>query len=222
MLAAGLILLGVVPLPEADHDLVAQTTSTRNKRLPLQIKDFRYAGQEQNRLVRVLEARELVVQPRRFGVFNIKSVNEAVLKDAHFEVHFYEEAVEEIPLFDYQQVQRPSESTGRRPHEAVTGVVTRAIAKGVLYRIFRDESEKIVLHAEYGVMEKRKSGPEFFNATIKDSGSDSFIRSRKILWDEQERVFVIPGAYAMSASGRRTSGKAVQVDLDFRITQSAS
>ncbi|MGD2073490.1 MAG: hypothetical protein PVI91_06620 [Gammaproteobacteria bacterium] len=221
ILAAGLLLLSVFPLPELHRDPLTQVTSTRNKRLPLLIKEFRYTGQDQNRLVHVLEARELVVQPRRFAVFNIKSINEAVLRAAHFEVHFYEDGIENTPLFDYQEVQPFTEGSHKRRNGSLIGLVTRVIANGVRYDIFRNEKRKMVLVAEHGVMEKRKSGVEFFHAVIKDSGSDRFIRSRKILWNEHRKVFVIPGAYAMSASGNNTSGEAIEIDLDFTITSAS-
>lgn len=223
VLAAGILALGIFPL-SSNSDPVLPKASVRTKQLPLQMEEFRYISQDQNRIVRVLQAQQLVIQPRRFMVFNIKSVNEAILQNAHFETHFYEKAVMHAPLIDYQEILPFSEgSRGNKHHNgSVVGLVTRSIAKGVRFDIFYEEERSIVLAAEYGLMEKKKSEAEFINAILRDSRSDRLIRSSRILWNEKRKVFVIPGAYTMSASGNKTSGESVEIDLDFNITPDVS
>lgn len=223
VLAAGIPSLGILPWAATDSDPVPQKTRARAKQLPLQIQDFSYTSQDENRIVQALQAEQLLIQPRRFMVFNIKSVNEAILQNARFEAHFYEETATHTPLFDYQEVLPFNKGTRDKYRNGpVVGLVTRLIAKGVRLDIFREEMQAIVLVAEYGLVEKQKSEAEFINGIIKDGHSDTFIRSSRILWDDKRKVFVIPGAYAMSASGNNTSGESIEIDLDFNITPAVS
>ena len=223
VLAAGILSLGICPWPGTDSEPVPQETRTRAKQLPLQIQHFRYVNQDNNRIVYALQAEQLLIRPRRFMVFNIKSVNEAVLKNARFETHFYEETAMHTPLFDYQEALPFNKGTGNKQRNGpIIGLVTRLIAKGVRLDIFREEMPVMVLVAEYGLVENKKSEAEFINGIIKDSCSDRFIRSSRILWDDKIKVFVIPGAYTMSASGNSTNGESIQIDLDFNIKPAVS
>lgn len=216
--AVGMLALGILPWFGADGEPVALKAGRRIKQLPLQMSEFTYTSQDQNRLVHVLHAEQLVIRPRRFMVFNIKSVNEALLENARFEVHLYAEATTDNTLSDYEKVLPFNrEKRGNQRHGAVVGMVTRLIANGVRVDIFREEIPAIILAAEYGLVEKRKPEAEFINAMLKDSRSDRIVRSRRILWDEKRMLFVIPGPYAISASGNDTRGKSIEIDLDFNI-----
>jgi len=218
VLVAGILSLGIISWTGTDSDPVPVRTRAPSKQLPLQIRDFRYSSQDENRIVHALQAEQLVIQPRRFRVFNIKSVNEAVLQNAHFESYSYKKTAMHTPLLEYQKVIPFSKGArGRHRNGSVTGLVTRLIAKGVRFDIFRDGRQSIALTAEYGLVEKKRSEAEFVNGIIKDSRSDRVIRSSRILWKEKRKVFVIPDAYAMSASGTHTTGKSIEIDLEFNI-----
>ena len=215
---AGILALRIFTWPGTDGELGALTAGDRIKRIPLQISEFTYTSQDQDRLVHVLQAKQLVIRPRRFMVFNIKSVNEVVLQNARLETHFYQESAIKTSLFDYQEVVPFEQSSSSKRHRgSAVGLVTRLIANCVRVDIFREDILAIVLAAEYGLVEKKKSEAEFINAILKDSRSDRVIRSRRILWDEKRKLFVIPGTYALSASGNNTSGQSIEVDLDFNI-----
>lgn len=217
-LAAGLIAVWILLWSGTDGEPEAQKENGRIKRMPLQISEFRYTSQDQDRLVHVLQAKQLVIQPRRFMVFNIKSINEAVLQNARLETHFYPESAKQSSLFDFQEVMPFGQSTrGTRHTGSAVGLVTRLIANRIRVDIFRGDRQAIVLAANYGLVEKKNSEAEFINAILKDSRSDRVIRSSRILWDEKRRLFVIPGTYAMSASGNDTSGQSIEIDLDFNI-----
>jgi hypothetical protein len=201
-----------------DGEPEALNMSSRIKRMPLQISEFRYTSQDQDRLVHVLQAKQLVIQPRRFMVFNIKSINEAVLQNARLETHFYPESAKHSSLFDFQEVMPFGQRTrGTRHTGSAFGVVTRLIANRIRVDIFRGDIQAIVLAANYGLVEKKKSKAEFINAILKDSRSDRVIRSSRILWNEKRMMFVIPGTYAMSASGNDCSGQSIEIDLEFNI-----
>jgi len=210
-LAAGLIALWIILWSGTDGEPETLKKSSRIKQMPLQISEFRYTSQDQDRLVHVLQAKQLVIQPRRFMVFNIKSINEAVLQNARLETHFYPESAKQS-VMPFGQSTRGTRHTG-----SAVGLVTRLIANRIRIDIFRGDMQAIVLAANYGLVEKKNSEAEFINAILKDSRSDRVIRSSRILWDEKRRLFVIPGTYAMSASGNDTSGQSIEIDLDFNI-----
>ena len=217
-LSVGLIALRIIPWSGNDGEPEALDTGDRIKRMPLQISEFTYTSQHHDRVVHILQAKQLVIRPRRFMVFNIKSVNEAVLQNARLERHFYTESANQSSLFDFLEVM-PFEqsSSGKRSTGSAVGLVTRLITNHVRVDIIRDDVEALVLAAEYGLVEKKKSEAEFINAILKDSRSDRVIRSSRMLWDEKRMLFVIPGTYAMSVSENDTSGQSIEIDLDFNI-----
>ena len=221
-LATSLLALAILHWPGTNSVPAAPEASGRIKRMPLQISEFTFTSQDQDRLVHVLQAKQLVIRPRRFMVFNIKSLNEVVLQNARLETHFYKESAKQSSLFDFQEVVPFDQSSSGKHHTgSAVGLVTRLIADRVRVDIFREDIQAIVLAAEYGLVEQKKTGAEFFNAILKDSRSDRVIRSSRVLWDETRMLFVIPGSYAMSASGNNTSGQSIEIDLDFNIRPSS-
>lgn len=227
MLAAGILALGLVPWPgpEPGPAPAEPQARSRAKTLPLQIEQLVQTSQDDNRVVRTLQAERLFIRPRRFGVFNIKSVNEAVLHNARFETHLYDDNSDgQTPLFTYEQASPFSTggSGGGRRGGSVVGRVTRLIANGVHGEIFRADVKSMVLTSRYGVVEKKQHEAEFINATLQHVHTGRHISSRRMLWDGRKRVFVIPGRYTLTAAGGRQQGESVEVDLDFRITPRSS
>ena len=68
------------------------------------------------------------------------------------------------------------------------------------------------------LIEKKKEGVKFFNATLQDVRSNRIVNAKKILWDRKRKVFIIPGRYVMNDPSGSVAGQSVEIDLDFMMT----
>lgn len=189
---------------------------------PLLIKMFTYTKVDEYGLNNILQADLLEVRPRRFMAFNAKSVNEAVLRNAHVVLYTYEHkepAPELLDFFDYESVplfkeQKRTDSARIEP----LGRVTRLLADQITIEMYRDDQKILVLEAATALIDKKKEGINFFNATLQDVRSHRFIKSRKILWDRQRKVFVIPGQFIDTVPSGSVIGRSIEISIDFMVT----
>lgn len=183
------------------------------------MQSFSYTSFNDHGIDNTLEADELEIKPRRFMAFNIKSVNEAVLNNARLTVYTREDVDSEPQYFGFEDVIPLSDDKeGRMGRSRVLGLVTRMILNKMEMDLFRDNNKIITLVAETGLVEKKDGGLKAFNAILTDVRSSRQITTRKLLWDNKDKLFLIPGPYMMSTSSGNVFGKSVEVDLDFVIT----
>ncbi|GMQ87571.1 MAG: hypothetical protein BMS9Abin08_0775 [Gammaproteobacteria bacterium] len=216
---AGLLVLalsactGNEPLPSQLEQPVSRQS------LPLKITGLVYSAQNERGVVHALQADQLLIKPRKFSLFNIRNVNEAVLNNARFETRFYADTTSEQRLFDYEAVLPVGDDEGDSRHRSRSGygLVTRLVANRVKFDIFRSEQKSMTLTAALGLLENKKRKAEFLNATLRDMRSARRISSRKIIWDAENRVFVVPGAYILHLAAKNVAGESIKVDMDFTI-----
>jgi hypothetical protein len=189
---------------------------------PLTIKMFTYTAVDDYGVTNILSADSMEIRPRRFMAFNAKSVNEIILRRAHLTIFSYDEMEPHTDSYDFFEFEGGSSIIGgARSGSArlkMLGRVTRLVADQITIEFFQDKKKLAILNAETGLIKKRKEGATFFNATLQDFRSETFIKSRKILWDRKHEVFVIPGRYSGTASSGSLKGRSVEIDLDFTIT----
>ena len=202
---------------------------------PLLIKMFSYTKVDDYGLSTILQADLLEVRPRRLMAFNARSVNEAALRNARITFYNYEQnepADDLSDFFDYECpppcIETSRTDSGRiSPLEKSTadsarirplGRVTRLVADKITIELYRDDQKIVTLKAETALINKKKEGVKFFNATLQDGRSSRFIRSRKIVWDRKRNVFIIPGHYSDTGASGSVNRSAVEVDMDFMVT----
>ncbi len=183
---------------------------------------FTYTKVDEYGLNNILAADLLEVRPRRFMAFNAKSVNEAVLKNARIVLHTYEHKEPVDELFDFFEYECPPPCTGHSRTDsariAPLGRVTRILADKITIELYRDDQKMAYWRPQLALIDKKKEGLKFFNATLQDVRSNRFIKARKILWDRKRKVFVIPGQYSDTVPSGSVTGSAVKIDMDFMIT----
>jgi hypothetical protein len=177
---------------------------------PLTIKMFTYTAVDDYGVTNILSADSMEIRPRRFMAFNAKSVNEIILRKAHLTIFSYDEMEPHTDSYDFFEFEGGSSIIG--------GARSGSVADQITIEFFQDKKKLAILNAETGLIKKRKEGATFFNATLQDFRSETFIKSRKILWDRKHEVFVIPGRYSGTASSGSLNGRSVEIDLDFTIT----
>ena len=189
---------------------------------PLLIKMFTYSKVDEYGLNNILTADLLEVRPRRFMAFNAKSVNEAVLRKARITLYTYEHKEPAEDLSDFFDYECPPPCIGNSRTDSARirplGRVTRLVADKITMELYRDDQKILVLEAATGLIDKKKEGVIFFNATLQDIRSHRSIKARKILWDRKRNLFVIPGHYSDTGASGGVNGSAVEVDMDFMVT----
>jgi hypothetical protein len=194
---------------------------------PLQLTDFWYSAQDENGVLNTVEADNLVIRPRRYLVFNIKSLNEAILTRAHLQVHLRDKDNADVNPFDvkYEDIIPFTDSgagSENRSRGSGFGIVTRLLAEDLTLDVLRKASTTLVLTAERGLVENRKGEAQFINATLSDPRTGRLIRSNRILWDNKRKKFMVPGTYSLTAPRDQVRGEAISVDLDFNIKPAPS
>ena len=206
------------PAPSAEKTIPELPKAIAVNR-PLLIKQFMYTTSDEYGLDNILEADELEVKPRRFMAFNLKSVNEAIVRNAHLTVYTHDRREAADKYFGFERAIPLAGADGDNSGRSrVLGLVTRMIIDTINMELFRDEQKVMILDAASGLIEKKKEGVKFFNATLQDVRTNRFVKAGKILWDRKRKVFIIPGRYVMNDSSRSVAGQSVEIDLDFMMT----
>ncbi len=157
------------------------------------------------------EIDDLRIVPRNFFVFRIKSINEAVITNAR------------IRLYDPSQKRRddPFRSLFKEftDQENGFGLITRAVVKGIDVNMYHAQKVTHHLTAAKADLMAGSNQTAFYDATIEHPSSKTVVRAAKLLWDTQERKFVVPGRYTLSGPGGDVKGEGVQIDMNFKMKQ---
>jgi hypothetical protein len=199
-----------VYLPENNENKISQEIFS----YPLSIKGFSSEVKNDNgTVISKIKADTIKIKPRKFFVFRIKSLNEALLRNVKLDLFMYEkingkESILTGQLFDTLNT-FITEQTG-------LGLVSRIILENIDINIHNSDVVTLKLKAKSAKVLKNKN-IVFNNAILENSMSTTLIKTKIIIWNSQEDVCNIPNQYlAVSAKGR-AKGKGIKVDLNFNI-----
>lgn len=222
-LLLGLLLLGGVGLMvwvvtgyrnQAEERVGMETPSSH----PMAIKGLVFSNYEGDRLQSRVKADQLLVKPRQFSVFRIKSVNEVVLTNTFFEIYQY-------PAEKGSAAGEERFSLGAQLTSGVKGLaglkgmgrVTRAVLLGMKMEVLNSGHPHLRLSAQNAEMSINKAEMQMENVLIENPVSGKRLISKVVIWDEKNRVFVVPGEYRLQTPGGISVGKNVAVDLNLQI-----
>jgi hypothetical protein len=97
------------------------------------------------------------------------------------------------------------------------GNITRAVMDGMELAFYRRKSPYIQVVAQKGEMDFKKKEIRMEQALLEHLPSKKKIAASTIIWDDEARVFKIPGKYQVQTPQGRASGRGITVDLDFRV-----
>ena len=209
---AGVVVVNIDPY------LSSVRQSQVQRRFHQEITNFTYHQYDGDGLVTLLQADNLSVIPRKLLFFNIKSVNEVHIANARIESHFYENDRGDtaVPaVIDHLADRRNSKGNSNNYLEI--GLITRVIVKGIYMQLFKADTLMLVLSADEGHVDHTSKILYFINAVLQDPTATNRIVSNKMIWDQQDRVFKIPGKYISISDKGRSNGKGIKVDLAFTI-----
>lgn len=184
---------------------------------PLRIKGLSHSAYFNDKLIARIEADEFKVNQRRFWVFNIRPFNEVTLTNAKLEVHFYEEMPSEADMFSFAKDILSLNKKGKSDLKGM-GLITRGVIKNLTLEVYKAEKLSMVVRARKAYIDFRRNKTRFEMADIEDVVSKKRIKSKSGIWNNKEKVFVIPGDYVVQTPEGRASGRGIKIDLNFTVT----
>jgi hypothetical protein len=161
------------------------------------------------------------IVPRKFGIFRMKSINEAALTKARFEIYTDRNEVgqdkkRDAGVFSALGDEFNTQTRGAPGMQGV-GNVTRLVMDGMELAFCREGTPYLEARASSGVMDFKKKEIRMRGAILEHLPSQKKIAGKTIFWDDRARLFKIPGRYESITSRGRRKGRGVTVDLDFRV-----
>ncbi len=194
VLAVGFFIAWAALSAKKDDDIKAPVDGAIKEEETL-ITDLRYKACKDGRLVARIEAEEFKIRPRRFFVFQIKSLNEAIITNAKMDLFFRRG----VPHGSLQQ------EGGDGPFGALlrdltnkesgVGLVTKVTLKGVDISIYDSDALTQRLRADSADLRSDTGQGTFYNATLEETSSGKFAVAAKVVWDSHKRKFKVSGDY---------------------------
>ncbi len=185
---------------------------------PASIKGISATTIRSGRVVSRIIAEELSVKPRRFYIFSIRPFNEISMTNAKLEYHLLEgtnsEAGDPFSLDEHL-----SSLKGSAISRKGLGVITRGVIKGLVLEIMRGKVPLLSVSSAEAKIDLKKKRTELFRTCLKDLKSGKKITSNRIIWDNGEKAFKIPGRYWAESPKGKSRGKGIRVDLDFNVSR---
>lgn len=183
---------------------------------PLVMDGLSYKVYNDGILVSKMEAEEFKIRPRKFFIFNIKSVNEAILINVKLNMYIKNKKTkEDKEIADIDLLNPIFDATTGKGTGA--GLITRAIIKGIDVNIYNSDvlTHKIKATEADFILKKKKI--VFLNVTLEHPPSNKLINAKKIIWDAQEKAFMVYSLDKASSTKEKAKGKGLKIDLDFNI-----
>jgi hypothetical protein len=215
---ASLGFLLLISLETSDHS-IASTLNKKKSLNPISIQGMKFQSAKDGRIVARGVAKELKVNPRKFFVFNIKSLNELTLNQVIIEFYKKEGEPFGIDLGDIMDKfssggSGKSSPTKRHIFGATnTGLITRSVINKLILKIYDKNKLSLIIKAPTAYLNFKKGEIIFHNAIVEDIGSKEIINSRKILFKSGENVFRVPGQYVLLSPTGSKKGSGLKIDL---------
>jgi hypothetical protein len=192
------------------------TISPKSSNKPLLINGLSYKVYNNGMLVSKMQAEVFKIKPRRFFIFNIKSINEAILTNVKIDVYINKKTKEGKEIkkdIDLLKLFFDS-TTGRNKG---MGLITRAMIKGIDLNIYNSDVLTHNLKAATAYFMLKKNKIVFYNVNLENPPSHKLISAEEIIWDAREKSFKVPDRYTASSPKGKIKGKGLIIDLDFNI-----
>jgi hypothetical protein len=213
-----IIILGITILVFIHHKPIALQSiiGDINTAYPIWIKGFTSRDFNGNNILKRLSADELKIGPRKYFVFNICPLNEAVLSNAKLETHYYFDGNSKGQELDRLHLGGSLISgKGIKKSIPTKGIITRCRLKDLFWKIYRDNNLSLIIQAKRAEINFRTKQMRLSDVCIEDRKSHRCIITRSVIWNEKQKIFKIPGHYIAMTPKGRASGRGMQLDLNF-------
>ena len=187
-----------------------------NTAYPIWVKGFTTCEFNGDNVLKRLSADELTIGPRKYFVFNIRPLNEAVFSNAKIETHYYFDGNSKGQELDRLHLNGSLISgKGIKKSIPTKGIITRCRLKDLFWKIYRDNNLSLIIQAKGAEINFRTKQMRLSDVCIEDRKSHKCIITRSVIWNEKQKTFKIPGHYIAMTPKGRVSGRGMQLDLNF-------
>jgi len=190
----------------------------KNSQKPLSIIDMAYNTYRDEELVSKIQVQEFQVRPRKFGIFRIRNINEVALRKARFDLFHGtsakagQDAREEVSLSAGL-----SESINGLAGLRGMGQITRATMDPMVLNIYRDGQPSLHLQAGRAIFDLKKQLFDFKKTRLLGPRKNFQLVTPLLRWDEQHKVFLVPGEYRLITGEGIRKGSGAVVDGEFNL-----
>jgi hypothetical protein len=182
--------------------------------IPLRIDGFSLANYKAGKLAARIRADVVSVMPQKMFIFRLRSINELYMKNVVIDAYFHQEVRGKGGMtgdvFSAELVQGGinNKSLGR---------ISQVRMDNVEASLYVNDHPISKIEAKKGEANPKEKGIVFSRATITHLKSGRTISSSRILWNESEKRFRIPGEYQAETDHGRVRGRAIAVSPDFSL-----
>lgn len=186
-------------------------------------KSLSFSNYEDGRLTSRFQVDQMVVKPRKFGIFRVKSINEALLLNALFVFHQYSAAEEKVSDRPEGASKKPDLTDGIQGLAELRGVgrLTRAVVDGMTLEFLHDKEMVLRAQMEKAFIDLQKNESRFEKSVFQLSRQKIILLGEEAFWDKKNKKFIIPGPYRILEGGDRKTGTGIAIDLAGNIFRRA-
>ncbi len=210
---------GLVWLLVNGHDSKpAVSLLEKGRQRPLSITGLVYDSYRNNKLATSIRAEQLQVKPRKFGIFRVRNLNEVSLKRTRFDL-FQDSSVAAEGENQAQMSLTAGFAEGVNGLTGLRGMgqISRATIDSMSLNISRDGKPWLHLQARSAIFDLKKHLFDFNKARLLGPQKDFQLVTALLRWDEQQKIFHVPGDYRLITSEGIKQGSGAVVDDQFNV-----
>jgi len=181
-------------------------------RSPITIEGFSNTIYDGENLISKIEADQFFIAPRKFFVFNVKSVNEAIIKNIRISLYLNSENKKKPDLVSLLKF-IPSE-TGHIKLKNM-GYITRGVIKGLDIKIYQDQTPSYHLSGEKAILDLKEKKMKINTARFENFTTGEIFTSERMIWHNQKSQLHIPGKYVLQTPSTQKFGKNTRIAFHF-------
>lgn len=194
----------------------AKRTFSQN---PVEISGLALHQYQSDSLVAKMSADHFSVTSRKFRIFSILPIREAIFIRPKVEIfELQDSSAGGISLFPFFPNDRSgSDGSQESFFSKEIGLVTRVILKNLEIQIYKEGKLAVKLSAREGTIHPVKRDFQVSDVTMENPGLKRVVKSPRAVWKREENQFHFPGTYLLRTAGGEEEGKDLLMDLDFKI-----
>lgn len=192
----------------------------------IEIEGLKYSNYKDEKLQSRVQAAQLMVVPRKIGVFQIQSINEAVISQFRLEIFNSPPTIpgNQEKLNSAPSVARENEfadelSEGIKGLASIKGAgrITKVTITGMEIFSLREDKPEFILQARVGSFDARKKELQLEQVTLLQPITGMRIVTERAVWNKKIKAFEIPGDYEVTTEKGVKKGKRIYIDMNFRL-----
>lgn len=191
--------------------IVVRQRTTSNK---IRIDGLNLISQEQGKIKSQIRAKEFRIGPKElFLNIKLRPFTEVSFKNLNWKIYLDETQTADLFSFSSQHLKQQYELNN------IKGVLPRGIIKRLTMEIYKQERLSMLINARKVSFNLTKKSAKLTNFSLVSVKPWKMIKSKTVFWDNELRLFKIPGDYIYRTAEGVTKGNSIAVDLDFTLTK---